>query len=52
MAKTTLRAVAPDEKAAPKTFFTVEELRSVREGIFPVHTTMPRQGPLLGRKSK
>lgn len=40
------------EKAAPKTFFTVEELRSVREGIFPVHTTMPRQGPLLGRKSK
>ena len=40
------------ESAAPKSFFTVEELRSVREGIFPVNSAMPRQGPLLGRKSK
>lgn len=36
---------------APKAFFTVEELRSVQQGIFPVRT-VPRQDTFFGRKSK
>ena len=35
----------------PKTFFTVEELRSVEQGVFPVRTTI-RQDTFFGRKSK
>lgn len=46
------QVVAIIEETSPKSFFTVEELRSVREGIFPLRSTFPRQGPLLGRKSK
>lgn len=36
---------------APKTFFTVEELRSVEQGIFPVRSVF-RQDSFFGRKSK
>lgn len=36
---------------APKAFFTVEELRSVQQGIFPVRS-VPRQDTFFGRKSK
>lgn len=39
------------ETTVPKSFFTVEELRSVQEGIFPVQPTVPRQ-IFFGRKSK
>ena len=35
----------------PKTFFTVEELRSVEQGVFPIHTTI-RQDMFFRRKSK
>ena len=35
----------------PKTFFTVEELRSVEQGVFPIRATI-RQDTFLGRKSK
>jgi uncharacterized protein YebE (UPF0316 family) len=35
----------------PKTFFTVEELRSVEQGVFPVHSNF-RQDTFFGRKSK
>jgi uncharacterized protein YebE (UPF0316 family) len=36
---------------SPKAFFTVEELRSVQQGIFPVRAPS-RQDALFGRKSK
>jgi uncharacterized protein YebE (UPF0316 family) len=36
---------------APKAFFTVEELRSVQQGIFPVQTSSMR-ADLFGRKKK
>lgn len=52
MRKELERVIGIIESTAPKSFFTVEELRSVREGIFPVRSSMSRQGPLLGRKSK
>ncbi len=35
----------------PKAFFTVEELRSAQQGIFPVRSE-PRPGSFWGRKSK
>jgi len=35
----------------PKTFFTVEELRSVTQGVFPVRSNF-RQDTFFGRKSK
>lgn len=35
----------------PKTFFTVEELRSVEQGVFPVRSSF-RQDTFFGRKSK
>lgn len=35
----------------PKTFFTVEELRSVEQGVFPIRSNF-RQDTFLGRKSK
>ena len=35
----------------PKSFFTVEELRSVQQGIFPVRSVI-RQDAFFGRKSK
>lgn len=35
----------------PKTFFTVEELRSVEQGVFPVRSNF-RQDTFFGRKSK
>jgi uncharacterized protein YebE (UPF0316 family) len=39
------------EDTSPKAFFTVEELRSVRQGIFPVRP-QKMQGDLFGRKKK
>jgi len=39
------------EETAPKAFYTVEELRSVREGIFPVRS-QKIQMDLFGRKKK
>ena len=39
------------EDAAPKAFYTVEELRSVRQGIFPVRPQKV-QRDLFGRKKK
>lgn len=39
------------QDTSPKAFFTVEELRSVRQGIFPVRAS-PRQDAFFGRKSK
>ena len=38
-------------KTYPKTFFTVEELRSVEQGVFPIRTSI-RQDAFFGRKSK
>ncbi|GIK10424.1 MAG: UPF0316 protein [Anaerolineaceae bacterium] len=38
-------------KTHPKTFFTVEELRSVEQGVFPVRLGF-RQDTFFGRKSK
>ena len=39
------------QQVAPKAFFTVEELRSVQQGIFPVRPSR-MQGDLFGRKKK
>lgn len=39
------------ESAAPKSFFTVEELRSVQQGIFPARATQ-HPAARFGRKSK
>lgn len=39
------------QSTAPKAFFTVEELRSVQQGIFPVNPSSLRQD-LFGRKKK
>jgi uncharacterized protein YebE (UPF0316 family) len=39
------------EETASKAFYTVEELRSVREGVFPVRSTK-MQGDFFGRKKK
>jgi uncharacterized protein YebE (UPF0316 family) len=39
------------QKTHPKTFFTVEELRSVQQGIFPVRPTR-MQSELFGKKLK
>jgi uncharacterized protein YebE (UPF0316 family) len=39
------------EDTSPKAFFTVEELRSVRQGIFPVRPQR-MQNDLFGRKKK
>lgn len=38
-------------KTYPRTFFTVEELRSVEQGVFPIRTAI-RQDAFFGRKSK
>lgn len=39
------------QDATPKAFFTVEELRSVQQGIFPVRSSS-LQGDFFGRKKK
>jgi len=39
------------QAAHPRAFFTVEELRSVAQGIFPTRPPI-RQDALFGRKSK
>ena len=39
------------EEVSPKAFYTVEELRSVREGVFPVRPPMAHRN-LFGRKKK
>ena len=39
------------EEVTPKAFYTVEELRSVRQGVFPVRSPK-MQGDLFGRKKK
>ena len=46
------RVMSIIDATSPKSFFTIEELRSVQEGIFPARSTSPRQGSLFGRKSK
>ncbi len=43
--------IATIHKTYPKTFFTVVELRSVQQGVFPIRTTI-RQDTFFGRKSK
>ena len=39
------------QEVYPKAFFTVEELRSTQQGIFPVRSSSPRDR-LIGRKSR
>ena len=46
------RIISIIDATSPKSFFTIEELRSVQQGIFPARSTEPRQGTLFGRKSK
>jgi len=45
------QVVAIIHSTTPKAFFTVEELRSVQQGIFPVRYA-PQQETFFGRKSK
>jgi uncharacterized protein YebE (UPF0316 family) len=45
------RVIETIHRTYPKTFFTVEELRSVEQGVFPTRTTV-RQDMFFGRKSK
>ena len=52
MRKELKRVIDIINTTAPKSFFTIEELRSVKEGIFPARAGEPRQGTLFGRKSK
>lgn len=52
MRKELERVIDIIDTTAPKSFFTIEELRSVKEGIFPARSSGPRQGTLFGRKSK
>ena len=40
-----------EDTSSKKAFYTVEELRSVREGVFPVRSAR-MQGDLFGRKKK
>jgi uncharacterized protein YebE (UPF0316 family) len=51
MRKELERVIEIIESASPKSFFTVEELRSVRQGIFPARGTVPLE-LLIRRKSK
>ena len=39
------------QQTHPKAFYTVEELRSVQQGVFPVRPAKV-QGDLFGRKKK
>lgn len=52
MRKELSRVIRIIDETSPKSFFTIEELRSVQEGIFPARSNEPRQGTLFGRKSK
>jgi uncharacterized protein YebE (UPF0316 family) len=52
MRKELERVIGIIDTTAPKSFFTIEELRTVKEGIFPARSGEPRQGTLFGRKSK
>jgi uncharacterized protein YebE (UPF0316 family) len=45
------RVIGIIQSVHPKAFFTVEELRSVQQGIFPVHSET-KHGSFWGRKSK
>ncbi|MGB8980998.1 MAG: DUF2179 domain-containing protein [Anaerolineales bacterium] len=51
MRKELARVVSLNQEVHPKAFFTVEELRSAQQGIFPVRSSA-RLGRLAGRKSK
>jgi uncharacterized protein YebE (UPF0316 family) len=51
MRKELSHVVGVIEETHPKAFFTVEELRSVRQGIFPVRSSS-RLDALLSRRSK
>lgn len=51
MRKELERVVDIIHSTSPKSFFTVEELRSVQQGIFPTHQMSPL-GTLFRRKSK
>jgi uncharacterized protein YebE (UPF0316 family) len=52
MRKVLERVIGIIDATSPNSFFTIEELRSVQQGIFPSRSTTPRQGTLFGRKSK
>jgi hypothetical protein len=51
MRKELKKVVSIIQSASPKSFFTVEELRSVREGIFPARQVSPQEA-LFRRKSR
>ncbi|HUF00148.1 MAG TPA: DUF2179 domain-containing protein [Anaerolineales bacterium] len=51
MRKDLSRVVNLIEEVHPKAFFTVEELRSARQGIFPVRSSSPLDR-FIGRKTK
>jgi uncharacterized protein YebE (UPF0316 family) len=52
MRKELSRVVDLIQDVHPKAFFTVEELRSAQQGIFPVRTSSSPLDRLIGRKSK
>jgi len=51
MRKELARVISLIQEVNPKAFFTVEELRSVQQGIFPLRSS-PRAARFFGRKSK
>lgn len=51
MRKELAQVIGIIEESSSKSFFTVEELRSVQQGIFPVRRTSPQEA-LFRRKSK
>ena len=51
MRKELPRVISLIHEVHPKAFFTLEELRSVQQGILPV-SSPPRPAGFLGRKSK
>lgn len=51
MRKELAQVIGIIEDTSPKSFFTVEELRSVQQGIFPVRQTSPQE-ILFRRKSR
>lgn len=51
MRKELEKVVSIIESASPKSFFTVEELRSVQQGIFPARQVSPQEA-LFRRKSR
>lgn len=52
MRKELERVIAIIQEIHPKAFFTVEELRSVQQGIFPVQPSSSTLDRLIGRKTR